>query len=74
MGLAGAKVYYWTLCRRQMSDWLSTGMCVQGFVIGAIAALILGSLLAGVQFGKALHATAPGLTLGRLGCFSVAAA
>jgi len=73
VGLLAAKIYYWALFRRHVSDWLSTGMCLQGFVIGAVAALILGSLLAGVQLGKALDATAPGLlfglAIGRLGCF-----
>jgi len=48
-------------------------MCIQGFVLAAIAALLLGALTLGIAVGALLDVTTPGLlwamTVGRFGCF-----
>lgn len=73
LGLAGAKVYYLLTHRSERASPLTAGMSVQGFVIVALAVLVLGSALVGVPVGAALDVSAPGLlvglTVGRLGCF-----
>lgn len=74
VGVMGAKAYYLAQHRGELAvqPW-SVGMCIQGFVLGAIGTLALGALLAGVPVGRLLDATAPGLlwgmAIGRLGCF-----
>ncbi len=79
VGLVGAKAYYLTeqyLAGHrgaQRPAILEPGMCIQGFVIGAVATLILGALLFGLSVGHVLDVTTPGLFLamaiGRFGCF-----
>lgn len=48
-------------------------MCIQGFVLGAIAVLLIGSRIAGQRPGVTLDITSAGLlfgmTIGRFGCF-----
>lgn len=48
-------------------------MCIQGFVLAAIAGLVAGSYLTGVDVGAALDVSVAGLMLGmvigRFGCF-----
>jgi len=72
-GLVGAKVYYLVEHRNQVHNLLTEGMCVQGFVLVAIGALIVGASLAGLPVGQLLDITAPGMllamTIGRVGCF-----
>lgn len=73
IGLVGAKVYYLAEHRQGLRGGLTAGMCIQGFVLGAIGALVVGALLGGIALGPALDVSAPGLLLamgiGRLGCF-----
>jgi phosphatidylglycerol---prolipoprotein diacylglyceryl transferase len=77
VGLLGARVYF--LVERRPGalfkprELLTAGMCIQGFVLSAMATATLGMLVAGIPVGPFLDATAPGLlfgmTVGRLGCF-----
>lgn len=73
VGLAGAKVYYLVEHRRKRPSVLTAGMCIQGFILAAIATLVAGAAVAGVSIGRLLDATTPGLlfgmAIGRLGCF-----
>ena len=78
VGLIGAKAYYMTGHlitgdHHGFRSLLSGGMCIQGFVLGAIGALAVGVRLSGVAVGPVLDVTAPGLllamTIGRFGCF-----
>lgn len=73
IGAAGAKVYYLIEHRRDHQGVLSAGMCIQGFVIGAIGSLVGGSALFGVPVGAVVDVSTPGLlfamTIGRFGCF-----
>ncbi len=77
VGLVGAKLYYAAQqgprALMKSSALVSTGMCIQGFVIGAIGAAVVGALVAGIPVGSLLDATAPsllfGMTIGRFGCF-----
>jgi len=72
-GLVGAKVYYLVERRDRGHNLLTEGMCVQGFVLGAIGALVVGALVSNLPVGPLLDVTAPGLllamTIGRVGCF-----
>lgn len=75
VGLVGAKVWYLVLHRQRptsLFDALSAGMCIQGFIVSAVATLAVGRALLGWQLGVLLDATAPGLllamALGRVGC------
>lgn len=73
IGLVSAKVYYLALHRGEAHGLLTVGMCIQGFVLGAIGTLVAGALLAGIPVGRLLDVTAPGLlfamAIGRWGCF-----
>jgi len=76
VGLVGAKLYYLTgryLGGRRLPSLLTGGMCIQGFVLGAIGALVVGAWVVDVPVGALLDVTAPGLlfgmTIGRFGCF-----
>lgn len=73
VGLVGAKLYYLAEHRGQRESILAAGMCIQGFVLAATAALVAGALLAGAPVGYVLDVTTPGLlfgmTIGRFGCF-----
>ncbi len=89
VGLAGAKIYYLTgraLAGRKIAGWKVPGeramvsqgpsvggMCIQGFVIGAILVVLLGASAIGEPAGVVLDVTTPGLlfgmTIGRFGCF-----
>jgi len=70
VGIAGAKVWYMVLKRREHS---MNGWCIQGFILGATvtAAILLVALH--VPIGVFLDVTAPGLlfamAVGRVGCF-----
>lgn len=73
IGLLGAKLYYLVEHSGRPRRVLTTGMCIQGFVLGAAAALVTGALIVDVAVGRVLDVTAPGLlfgmAIGRLGCF-----
>lgn len=75
VGIAGAKVYYLLEHPEQSRTWINitTGMCIQGFVLAAVVTLILGALIADIPVGDLLDVTAPGLlfgmAIGRVGCF-----
>ena len=73
VGLVGAKVYYLVQSPGSPS-WMSPGgMCIQGFVIGALATVAAGAWLAGVpplvMFDIAAPAILLGMAIGRLGCW-----
>lgn len=72
-GLGGAKVYYLALHRGQPRGLLTTGMCLQGFVLAAISTVIAEALVLGIPSGRLLDLSTPGLlfamAIGRLGCF-----
>ena len=73
IGLIGAKVYYKAQSTSPTS-WLSAGgMCIQGFIVGALAALALGATIAHLPLFRLLDAaSAPllvGIAIGRVGCF-----
>lgn len=73
IGVVGAKVYYLTQATRRVGLLSSAGMCIQGFVIAALATLFLGALALDIPVLLLADLTAPGLmfgmALGRLGCF-----
>jgi len=70
VGIAGAKVWYIVLKRREHS---MNGWCIQGFVTGATLAAAVLLVALDVPAGVFLDATAPGLlvamAVGRVGCF-----
>jgi phosphatidylglycerol:prolipoprotein diacylglycerol transferase len=73
VGLVGAKVYFLVQSPGSPS-WASPGgMCIQGFVIGALATLAAGAWLADVPLLVMLDIAAPaillGMAIGRLGCW-----
>jgi phosphatidylglycerol:prolipoprotein diacylglycerol transferase len=77
VGLLGARIYYLaehgprTLLKPRAL--LTAGMCIQGFVLAAVATAIVGTHAAHLPVGSFLDVTAPGLlfgmTIGRFGCF-----
>ena len=73
IGAVGAKLYYLVEHRRERPALLTAGLCIQGFVLAAIAALVLGSLALEVPVRTLLDISTPGLlwamTIGRFGCF-----
>lgn len=75
VGIVGAKVYYLAQNPSSLRGrwWLLSGMCLQGFVLAALATLITGSMIAGLPVGRVLDVSTPGLILamgtGRVGCF-----
>ena len=75
LGLRGAKVWYLLPHRERPADVMTAataGMCIQGFVVAALATLMLGTAARGQSVGEVLDAAAPGLLfampMGRLGC------
>lgn len=74
-GLAGARLYYRAEHPGQPRGLMNTtgGMCVQGFVLAAVATVVVGALLVGLPVGRLLDFTVPGLlfgmAIGRVGCF-----
>lgn len=73
IGLAGAKACYLGTHRSEHPLVLAGGMCIQGFVIAAIAVTATAVAIAAIPLGAVLDATALGLlfgmAIGRLGCF-----
>jgi phosphatidylglycerol:prolipoprotein diacylglycerol transferase len=73
IGVVGAKVYYLATHRTEKPGLLMVGMSLQGFVLGAISTVALGSVALNLPLGVVLDASAPGLligaAIGRIGCF-----
>jgi len=77
VGLLGARVYHLAEQSPRLllypRSLLNAGMCIQGFVLAAIATASIGMVLIGVPVGRFLDVTAPGLlfgmSIGRFGCF-----
>ena len=72
-GVAGARIWYVALNRGKVQGVPTQGLCIQGFIVGAVAVLIPGVALAGLPIGTFLDVSAPGLffgmAIGRQGCF-----
>lgn len=73
VGFPCAKIYFLALHRgRRQSGFLSAGACIQGFLIGAVAAIVGQAVLFGLPIGTLLDATTPGvfvgIAIGRPGC------
>lgn len=75
LGLLGARLYYVAEHPQRRRGLVNTpaGMCIQGFVLAAIATVVAGSLLLGLSAGTLVDVSAPGLmfgmAIGRVGCF-----
>lgn len=73
LGFAGAKAWFLVSHRRPPRAFLTSGACIQGFLLVAFAVLTVGAAAAGMGVGIVLDATTPGLFLGmaigRPGCF-----
>lgn len=73
VGLVSSKVYHKVLHPKESGNLVTTGLGIQGFVLGAVATLALGSLVAGLPLLRMLDAIVPGLlfamAVGRFGCF-----
>jgi phosphatidylglycerol:prolipoprotein diacylglycerol transferase len=77
VGLLGARIYHVAEQSPRLllnpRSLVNSGMCIQGFVLAAIATASIGMVLIGVPAGRFLDVTAPGLlfgmSIGRLGCF-----
>ena len=72
-GFLGAKAWYLVQQRQFSLQAFVEGMCIQGFIAGAAAALLVGLSLTRVPVGSFLDIAAPGLligmAIGRPGCF-----
>lgn len=73
IGILGGKAWYLAQHRAHPRTALTAGMCVQGFLVGAIATLVVGAALVGVPIASLLDITTPGIlfavAIGRPGCF-----
>jgi len=73
VGLVGAKAWYVALNLSGWREALRVGLCIQGFLVGALAVSLGGLFLLRLPVGQILDATAPalffGVAIGRLGCF-----
>jgi phosphatidylglycerol:prolipoprotein diacylglycerol transferase len=74
IGLLGSKLWYMAASRGKVRRrFIVEGMCIQGFVVGAVLTQIAGFVFLSMPVGTFLDATAPGLILGiatgRPGCF-----
>lgn len=73
VGLVTAKLYYVVEHHGSRPSVLTAGMCIQGFVLGALAVLAFGAAATDLSPGQVLDVTTPGLlfgmAIGRYGCF-----
>lgn len=73
IGFLGGKVWWLVVNRRPVREFLTSGACIQGFLLAALAVLVAGTLMLGISAGAVLDVTAPGIFLGmaigRPGCF-----
>jgi phosphatidylglycerol:prolipoprotein diacylglycerol transferase len=72
-GAAGARAWYVALNRGKVQGIPTQGLCIQGFIVAAVAVLTAGLALAGIPIRTFLDISVPGLFLamaiGRQGCF-----
>jgi len=72
-GAAGARAWFVALNRGKVQGLPTQGLCIQGFIAGAVVILIPGLVLAGLPLGTFLDISVPGLffgmAIGRQGCF-----
>lgn len=72
LGFGGGKMWYLALHRKPLREFLSSGACIQGFLVGALGVLGLGSAVLGMPVLTVLDVTTPGIflgvALGRPGC------
>ena len=72
-GAAGARAWFVALNRGKVQGIPTQGLCIQGFIVAAVAVLIAGLALAGIPIRTFLDISAPGLffgmAIGRQGCF-----
>jgi hypothetical protein len=70
-GAAGARIWFVVLSRGKIAGIPTQGLCIQGFILGAVVVLIPGVALAGLPVGTFLDVTTPGLffsmSIGRQG-------
>ena len=73
VGLLSSKVYHRLLHRQERSGLLTTGMGIQGFVLGAMVTLAAGASVARLPLLAVLDVSAApllvGMAIGRYGCF-----
>jgi phosphatidylglycerol:prolipoprotein diacylglycerol transferase len=72
-GAAGARAWFVALNRGKVEGIPTQGLCIQGFIVAAVAVLIAGLTLADIPIRTFLDVSAPGLffgmAIGRQGCF-----
>jgi phosphatidylglycerol:prolipoprotein diacylglycerol transferase len=72
-GAAGARIWFVALNRGKVGGIPTQGLCIQGFITGAVAVLVPAVALADLPVGTFLDVTTPGLffamAIGRQGCF-----
>ncbi|MDQ6753464.1 MAG: prolipoprotein diacylglyceryl transferase [Actinomycetota bacterium] len=73
VGGVGARLWWLALNRQPLRSFLKAGACIQGFLAGGLATVIVGALVFGWPVGRILDATAVGIffgmAVGRPGCF-----
>ncbi len=73
VGILGARLWFLALHLLPLRGLLKAGACIQGFLVGAFATMIIGALAQHLPPGALFDAAAPGLFLGmavgRPGCF-----
>ncbi len=73
VGAIGARAWFLALHGHPVDGLPTQGLCIQGFVVGAVLVELLGARVAHVPAGTLLDAITPGLMLamavGRQGCF-----
>jgi phosphatidylglycerol:prolipoprotein diacylglycerol transferase len=72
-GSVAAKIWFVLKKQRPWGSFITSGMCVQGFLVGTAVVSLMGLLVLHMQIGGFYDATAPGLffglAIGRFGCF-----
>ena len=73
VGMVGARVWFLKLHRKPLGEFLTSGACIQGFIVGMMLVLLLGALAFKIPPGTYFDLSAPGiflgLAVGRVGCF-----
>lgn len=73
IGFLGGKVWWLVANRRPARQFLSSGACIQGFLLAALMVLMAGAWVWGLPAARILDLTAPGIfigmAVGRPGCF-----
>lgn len=72
-GLAGAKIWFIAINPHSWRAEFPMGMCIQGFIVGAVVVLTAGLVILRMPIGAFLDAIVPGMffgmAVGRHGCF-----